>query len=343
MNPRFRKRLKFSRIVTLLFIRSLFKPLTAWTQLYVTRRCNLKCSYCFTFEEGRREMDNAEIKKAIDKLYSIGVRIISFFGGEPTLRTDLPDILKHAADKGIWSNLCTNATLLTPEYIEKIGNAGVDSVFVSVDSVFEWSESQKDYTTHKQVLPWLLEGRKKFGFEIIAGAVITNKNLDGLIATVKLVNGFKIPIALNMITADTYSSKPMKDGLFFNTKEEKEKLYKILEELKEMKRQGCRIMEPYSYFDDIKKFVNGELGRWNCCAGKHHLSIDCDGKVQLCPTLPDENTTVFELDEDYAAKFAAVRQERLKICTGMCLSNSFYSISRAVSFPFPRLASLWKH
>ena len=73
------------------------------------------------------------------------------------------------------THLSTNGTLLTPKYIEKLGQKGIDIINLSVDSILEFDGSKKNYTKSKKVLQDLIKYRKKYGFEITTNLVITNK------------------------------------------------------------------------------------------------------------------------------------------------------------------------
>ena len=71
---------------------------TCCALLEVTSRCNLRCRYCFA-DGGRGEQDpsQAELKAAIrDIAEGCGGPLLQFSGGEPTLRDDLPELVRFA-------------------------------------------------------------------------------------------------------------------------------------------------------------------------------------------------------------------------------------------------------
>src|ERR1700755_1169117 len=88
--------------------------------LEVTHRCPLQCPYCSNpveLDRASTELTTAEWKKVLSELAEIGVLQIHFSGGEPTARKDLPELVKHASDVGLYSNLITSAVLLAREEI----------------------------------------------------------------------------------------------------------------------------------------------------------------------------------------------------------------------------------
>lgn len=83
------------------------KSQTILSIIDVTNRCNLKCPICFANAASsgyEYELSLDAIKGIIDNLSAnrpVSVKALQLSGGEPTLRNDLPDIVKYAHAKGI--------------------------------------------------------------------------------------------------------------------------------------------------------------------------------------------------------------------------------------------------
>ena len=60
---------------------------------------------------------------------------VSFTGGEPTLRPELPELVRFAKQLGMRVNLITNGTLMTEELATRLAEAGLDSAQVSLEGV----------------------------------------------------------------------------------------------------------------------------------------------------------------------------------------------------------------
>lgn len=373
---------KFVRKTTPMYIKSRFQPVPFWVHLYVTRKCNLACDYCQLIEYSnvtnpkKQDLDTEHMKRVLDKLYALGCRFVSYFGGEPTIRKDLPELIAHADKLGMFNHISTNGAFLTPSYIDTLGEAGLNVFNLSVDSVLEFSHSKKDLSQCKQVLLDLIEGRKKHGFEINVNMVLTSQNMDTTIPTVHFINDLNIPISVAYINSqDTYSRAPLWDfeqegyipesdlhtnrtarkreilarkknpntpSVYFETPESKAQVVALIDELIALKRAGVALIEPYQYYEDMKKFVYGELEDWNCGAGRDHLSIDSDGKVALCASSPTEKLSVFDLDKDWHKVLARMRDARMhdgfsdeytQGCKKVCLSNCLYTSSHWISNP----------
>src|SRR3990170_3004803 len=104
--------------------------------LALTFRCQNDCVHCYAGgPHETAELDTEKWKQVIDKLSQIGVFIVTFTGGEPTLREDLPDLLLYAQSKGMVTGLITNGRKLKDKsYVEKLEKAGLDFVQVTLES-----------------------------------------------------------------------------------------------------------------------------------------------------------------------------------------------------------------
>jgi len=65
----------------------------------------------------------------------MGILQVHLSGGEPTARKDLEDIVKAAADAGLYTNLITAAVNVKRERLENLQELGLDHVQVSVQDV----------------------------------------------------------------------------------------------------------------------------------------------------------------------------------------------------------------
>lgn len=107
--------------------------------MFLTNRCNLRCKMCGVYQSGQdcigNELTTEQWKSVLDSAAdNLKTTLISISGGEPLLRPDLFDIIRHAADKGMAVHVCTNATLLSQAHVEKFRNAGLTAVSLSIES-----------------------------------------------------------------------------------------------------------------------------------------------------------------------------------------------------------------
>src|SRR4030095_15674197 len=107
-------------------------PLAVLAEL--PHRCPLQCPYCsnpIELDRGGSELTTDEWKKVLSELAEIGVLQIHFSGGEPAARKDLVELVQHATDVGLYSNLITSAVLLTRDRLSALADAGLCHVQIS--------------------------------------------------------------------------------------------------------------------------------------------------------------------------------------------------------------------
>src|SRR4051794_780015 len=86
------------------------RPLCLLAEL--TYRCPLKCPYCsnpLELSRYREELTTAEWQRVLGEAAALGVVQAHFSGGEPLVRTDLTDLVRHARDAGLYTHLSTGA------------------------------------------------------------------------------------------------------------------------------------------------------------------------------------------------------------------------------------------
>ncbi|MDO8488860.1 MAG: radical SAM protein [Candidatus Omnitrophota bacterium] len=102
----------------------------------LTRRCNLACSHCRAsskYGPYANELTTDECFKLIDEIVSFSNPVIILTGGEPLLREDIFEIAEYGKKKGLRMVMAPNGTLLTDENVEKIIQAGIKRISVSLD------------------------------------------------------------------------------------------------------------------------------------------------------------------------------------------------------------------
>lgn len=105
----------------------------------VTYQCQCKCVHCFAgpfLNKNKDELSREEIFKLLKNVRQMGFIDVCYFGGEPLLREDLPELIRFSSSKGLLTSLYTNGILLTKEKVEELRKAGLHLCNVSLDSVF---------------------------------------------------------------------------------------------------------------------------------------------------------------------------------------------------------------
>ncbi len=123
-----------------------------------TNQCNLNCSHCYQDAGDRRtgELNTEEGMALIGQIARAGTRILIFSGGEPLMRPDIFELVKHAAKCGLRPVFGTNGTLLTKETVTRLKEAGAAAMGVSLDSLSE--EKHNRFRGHADAFRLTQEG-----------------------------------------------------------------------------------------------------------------------------------------------------------------------------------------
>ncbi len=110
----------------------------------VTNRCNLKCPICFanaaaagyvcepSFDEIKEMMRNLRANRPTPP------PAIQLSGGEPTVRDDLPEIVRAAKEAGFWHvEVNSNGVRLAQDldFVKRLREAGVSTIYLQFDGV----------------------------------------------------------------------------------------------------------------------------------------------------------------------------------------------------------------
>jgi radical SAM protein with 4Fe4S-binding SPASM domain len=172
-------------------------PLPREVQVEVTGACNLRCRMCLV--RYRPPLDRAtaslglpafrEIVDALPALSKITVQGL----GEPLLAPDLFAMIEYAAARGIRVGFNTNGTLLTRGTAERLVDAGLDWLHVSMDgATAETYEAIRDGASFEKVcrnvagLAALLRERAAARPTVMLVFVAMRRNVHELPALVRL-------------------------------------------------------------------------------------------------------------------------------------------------------------
>lgn len=115
------------------------------SEVALTWKCNINCRFCYAsckctagekIQSELHELSFEQVKKTLEVIrYQAEVPSVSFTGGEPVLRSDLPELIAYAAgDLKMRVNLITNGTLISPDLAQDLKAAGLASAQVSIES-----------------------------------------------------------------------------------------------------------------------------------------------------------------------------------------------------------------
>ena len=144
-------------------------------RVMVTGRCNYSCFFCHM--EGYSESKAREIELSLEEIdllseaaSRMGISAVKLTGGEPTLRSDLAEIVRVLKSYGFYVSMTTNASLLH-RHLPGIADAGIDHINVS------------------------LHAMSPQAYEKITGSRLINRVLENI----RLARSYGIPVKINMV------------------------------------------------------------------------------------------------------------------------------------------------
>ena len=113
----------------------------------LTYRCNLACEHCYLDAGGtplvgtenfadRSELDTEECFRVIDEIAAFAPECVTILtGGEPLLRRDILEIVRRAADRGLWVVVGTNGVRVTENLARRLAEEGARGLSLSLDAL----------------------------------------------------------------------------------------------------------------------------------------------------------------------------------------------------------------
>jgi radical SAM protein with 4Fe4S-binding SPASM domain len=104
---------------------------------YITMRCNLPCRFC-SVRAGEYDHPDLPLDRClqiIEEASALGLQEMHFLGGEPTLRTDLEEMVEYASQRNIETRIITNGLTLRRDRIRRLQSCGLAEVMISIDGL----------------------------------------------------------------------------------------------------------------------------------------------------------------------------------------------------------------
>jgi cyclic pyranopterin phosphate synthase len=151
-----------------------------YLRISLTDHCNLRCVYCMplaglSFAPGEELLSASEIELVARAAIAVGFRRIRLTGGEPTLRSDLVEIVHRVAGvPGMGDVAMTTNGILLPKLAMDLRRAGLKRVNIHLDTL--------NPERVRQIMRWGDLARIWQGIEAAEAAGLTPIKLNSVVA-----------------------------------------------------------------------------------------------------------------------------------------------------------------
>ncbi len=250
----------YTKLIASHFITNPYAPFLA--QMVIIRRCNLKCSYCNEYDNTSEPVPIEQLKKNIRFLSKLGLNALCLTGGEPTLHPGLLDIIDFANTKINKVSLITNGFTIKKSLIEKLNEAHLSRLQISIDGVKKNKMTEKTLCFLAPKLKLLAEQAKfKVHINSVLGSIPFNETLE------------VVRFARQLGFETTVQWLHDHNGYFLNP-------YNIgFDEIKQLEKE---LNIPLFHSRDVIRVGLNKQLNWKCRAGSRYLYIDEKSKAHYC-------------------------------------------------------------
>lgn len=247
--------------------------------LEITRACNLKCSHCLNNSGTAmsEQLNREEILTLINNWADEGIQEIRFTGGEPLVHKNIFEFINIAHEKGLYTSIGTNGTLITEEVADKLAQVGLNRAIVSIDGTENAHDKIRGKGNYVKTVKGI-ENLIKNNIDVRVNSVVMKSNMEDIINFAKEMHKNKTSLFIRRFIESGRGSS--------------------LKNYTLTKQDYDYLREELSYELENGKFVNGHYLRNDekikhriklpfefikgCKAGQRALVITPDGEIHLC-------------------------------------------------------------
>jgi radical SAM protein with 4Fe4S-binding SPASM domain len=274
----------------------------------LTYRCNLACEHCYldagpraaqalVHDEAfadRGELDTEQCFGVIEQIAAFAPEALTILtGGEPLLRRDILEIVRRAAERGLWVVVGTNGVTITENVARRLQGAGARGLSLSLDALD--AETHDAFRRVRGAWRNTVEGARilrEVGLPFIVQTTVGRHNLADLERIAELAHA-----RLGATVWNLYFLVQTGRGQFVSdiSREEYDGVLAVLSHI-QSSYAGRMLVNAKCAPHYVKQLLTEDAaspflkaysgGAGGCPAGTHYLGIRPNGDVTPCPYLP---------------------------------------------------------
>ena len=246
-------------------IGSRYNPLLA--QIVVTRRCNLSCGYCNEYDNFSPPVPTQDVVAWVNHLATLNTASITFTGGEPLLHPDLDHLVRTARDHGMIVTMITNGFRLTRDWIERLNDAGLQGMQISIDNLEPDEVSMKSLSSVEGKLV-LLSKHARFKVNVNSVLGISGERTQDVVTVAETAAKYGLQHSVGVLHDHTGTLSPLNPDQ--------------MSAYRQVTKISPSMVHGLNYWLFQKNLMHGQPNDWKCRAGARYLYISEDGRVHWC-------------------------------------------------------------
>ena len=259
----------------------------------LTLQCNLGCVHCGSraLKARPQELTTAEALDLVRQLQQAGVTEVTLIGGEAFLRPDWLVIVRGIREAGMSCTLTTGGYGISATTAQKMRDAGVQQVSVSIDGTRETHDRLRGKSGSWDACFASLQNLRQAGIAISSNTQINRLSAPELplIYADILAAGCRAWLLAMTVPMGRATSRP---EILLQPSELLD-VFPLLNELAAWAERDGLLFFPgnnvgyYGPYERRLRRMQGAGGVWEGCqAGMNTLGIEADGAIKGCPSLP---------------------------------------------------------
>lgn len=254
----------------------------------ITYLCNLKCPHCLTSSGSKHydQLNTGKVFKVIENLADAKLLYLSFAGGEPFLRKDLPELIQKANLHNIRVDIASNGVEITQDMLISLRDLPIFHIQISIDGL---GSDHDNFRGRKGAFENILKNIKRLkeeGISISISTTATSQNYNNISKIIDFA------VEVGAVSYKTIPFLPVGRGKINSQLKMNKQQYEVVcKTLVDKSREyaehiGISSETTFSFIFDkhtcCETSTNTQMG---CSAGYDTLSIGADGTAFPCPFL----------------------------------------------------------
>ena len=207
--------------------------------------------------------------------HELGVVQLGLSGGEPTLRPDLPELIRCARQLGLYSTLVTSAYRLKQARLAELQQAGLDHVQISIQAAdADLSDRIAGTDAYHDKLA-AYEAARALGFPLTVNAVLHRENLHQVEPLIRLAERLGAE-RIELANTQFYGWALRNRAALMPTRAQLADAWEVVQ--RERQRLGSRLEIVWVLPDYHEQFPKPCMGGW----GNAYMTVTPAGEVWPC-------------------------------------------------------------